>query len=410
MEGRFISKGLSLKQTRILNISTVLSTIRVHGPVSRAEIGRITNLSPTTCTATTKLLLETGIISEVGEGDSSGGRRPIMLQINKEYGYVIGVARYATQIRCSIYNMELELVFSMRKKCDETLQQSFKAALELVQSSIEKSGIKNVLGLTISTEGIIDTSNKRIIGSPLLGVENILNLEGFFKHITDFPVYIENDSNILAFAEKKLYYPERSSLVYIVVGSGIGAGIIIDDKMVRGKYGYVGEIGHITIDRNGPLCYCGNKGCLETLASKTALNNKIKFGIEFGNQTVLQDWFKSKKQDMNTALLIKAAQMGDAFAKTIIREEADLLYMAVLNVINLYDPEVIVIGGFDEAFTNYIIKHIVNKIKSTIFKYQLKSRIIVKSSNKEDLAEIGAALNSLNMFFEQKLITNKIVS
>lgn len=304
--------------------------------------------------------------------------------------------------------MELELVCSAYKDCNGTLEQSFKAALALVRNTIKKSRITNVLGITISTEGIIDTGNKRIIGSPLLGGENILNLEGLLQEMNDFPVYIENDSNILAYAEKKMNYPERSSLVYIVVGNGIGAGIIIDDKMVRGKYGYVGEIGHITIDRNGPLCYCGNKGCLETLASTTALNNKIKFGIEFGNQTILQDWLQDKHKDTNFSLLTKAAQMGDTFAKTIIKEEADLLYIAVLNVINLYDPEVIVIGGLDEVFTNYIIKHIIKRIQSTIFKYQLQTRIIEHSSNRDDLAEIGAGLNSLNMFFENKLITKKI--
>lgn len=374
-----MATGFSLKKTRQHNISTVLGLILNNGQMARAKISKISGLSPTTCTAATKTLLEHGVIEEVGEGLSNGGRKPILLRVKKDYGCIIGAQRTGESVQFGVFNMAMDLVYSKVVPIQPTLASAFSCIREHLLDVIEESGARHILGLTVSTDGVVDVISGQVIGTSSEGVQEIYELDGFLEGLAPFPVWIENDSNILAFAEKRLVYPDDHSLVHINVGNGIGAGVIIDDEIVRGRYGYMGEIGHISLDRNGPRCYCGNKGCLETMASLRVMNERLK---------------KAKSTKTGVASLIE--------------DEADMLMQGVINVINMYDPEIITLGGFTGEMTERIVERILEKLEKTIYGYELRNRLIRPAIVTENKVLIGAALNSLNRLIKEDIIAQDL--
>ena len=404
-----MTNGLSLRKTKIINLSTVIKAIYRQGPIDRASISRLTKLSPTTCTAITKTLIQHKVVEEVGEGASSGGRKPILLRVNKDYGHLIGVVRSEGSILVTLFNMGFEVLQEVAVEESGPLLESFNIIIEEVSKILDANDVNNILGMTISTHGVVDTVNQTIVGASSLKMEEKLSYRGLFEAAFDFPVFIENDSNIVAYGEKRLLYTNRDSLVHIGVGTGVGAGIVLGDRMIKGRYGYIGEIGHISMDRNGPHCYCGNKGCLETMASLTALYHKIDFGMEAGSAGDLDQWVRRRGKSYDLEGLLKAADAGNRFAIDLMMEEAELLYQAVICVVNLYDPEVITIGGFGIEFSTYLIETIKQKLENTIYKYQLENRTIVASKNDHKSHVVSSALYCLDQLLEENSFSQSLV-
>ncbi len=392
-----MAKGFNLHNIKDMNISTVLNSIKEHGSISRADLSRVTKLSPTTCTATTKFLITQNIIMEIGEGDSSGGRRPILLQLNPDYGCVFGVEVRLSTVRCSLYDMQLNLLYSTQASCSGLLQDYDNIIEGCANECIKHCCNRRVVGMMVGIPGIIDSDNN-IVASQFLHTKTI-NIHSALEEKFDFPVYFKNIVKIIAFAEKKLHYKKAHSLVYILIENGIGSGIVIGDEIVHGKFGFTGELGHIIADRNGSVCFCGNKGCLEMVASQKAMLNRIKFAVESGVDTVLKEW-SSNWEELDFELLLRAVQMGDRFSVDLMEDEVHYIYTAVINSINAYDPDVIIIETLNRQFTDYVIERLKKNISATIYKYKFKERILACNASHSNDVQLGAAMVALELFFE----------
>lgn len=316
-----------MKLMKKINRALIIQTLSQQGPLSRADLTKITDLSPTTISSITEELIQEGLIVEVGEGESKGGRRPILLDINPEDFYILSVNIAVDVMYVYLFNLKFQVINSVhdlnkKKPVSPNLDSQLK---ELVQKVVENSNIgkKNVVGMGIGATGIINKEKGLITYSASLGISDYPLLDKV-KREYDFPILLENDTNLAALGEKKFGCGRQlTNFFYIMIGSAIGGGIIIDNEIYRGKFGGAGEFGHITVEKDGPLCECGNQGCLNAvLTPYITVRSREEFRKSF--QEIIKD---------------------DNFDSCRYHEFCEYLAMAITNYTKLFDPEAIVLGG-----------------------------------------------------------------
>jgi len=204
----------------------------------------------------------------------------------------------------------------------------------------------NIAGIGVGAAGACDVESGVVTLSPNLPGWHNVRLRDIIQREFDVPVYLDNDANVAALGE---YYfggvTGVANLLYVCVGTGIGGGIIIDGQLYHGASGSAGEIGHMTIDINGTRCPCGNFGCWETLASGTALARDAVKQIKAGAQTSILDFADGKLDEVSANRVFLAAKDGDRLANEMISQTGYYLGIGLVNLINIFNPQLILIGG-----------------------------------------------------------------
>jgi predicted NBD/HSP70 family sugar kinase len=390
--------GVNLRKLRERNSLSILQTIRENGPVSRIHVGQILGLSNTTCMALTRELAAAGLIRKTGHGDSSGGRRPVLLEINREYGYALGMILSRDGILCGVYDLQLNRKKVVNHDIRLTGEDIISKIRQCANETIKKSGLtdKHIVGMTIGVGGIVDAEKANIIGSTHFQSREIIRIHEQLDSIFPFPLYLENYGNLMALAEKKMFYPRCESLVFIQVDAGIGGGIISNNRIIRGAGGYAGEIGHMSIESRGPLCFCGNRGCLEVMGSIPVLLRKASVELLKHKESLIRDYADSGR--ITIEAIAKAFHANDRLAKKLFEEEVNVLCHAVINIILTHDPEVIVLSGDIILFGQELIEAIKQKIDKTIFALNSQNRII-EFSKLTDPRICGAGMYAIESFF-----------
>jgi N-acetylglucosamine repressor len=319
---------------RSINRSIILNVIKKEGEISRAAIAHLTGLSPATLSGITSQLINEGLVFEKTTGESTGGRPPILLALNPRGGFVIGIKLMEGQAVGALTDLNaLVLAKSAINLKDKLLETSIESLVLLVNQLIQSSGIrkKQLLGVGIGLAGVVDFAKGIVRQNPFFGWENI-PLRDLLESRMRVPVYIDNDVNTLTLSEKWLdsTQPDQDFIV-ITIGRGIGMGIVINGQVYRGKSGGAGELGHIVVDPNGPLCDCGKHGCLESFISDKALLTEARQKLS-SDVTDLDD-------------LIQRATSGSQDAINILRHAGSLLGRQIANLVNLFDPKLIIISG-----------------------------------------------------------------
>jgi predicted NBD/HSP70 family sugar kinase len=399
-----IKPGVNLQKLKEQNSLSILHVIREYGPVSRRRVGQILGLSNTTCMELTRYLVAMGFIREKGQGDSSGGRKPILLEINWEYKFVLGMILSQEGVFCGVYDLHLNKKVFVSHNVKLAGREIVAHIEECAFEAIRKSNLteKKIAGMTIGVGGIVDGKKANIIGSTHFQSREIIHVHDKLDSIFPFPLYLENYGNLMALAEKKLYYPQCESLVFIQVDVGIGGGIICNNKIIRGANGYAGEIGHMTIERNGPLCFCGNKGCLEVMGSIPVLVQKASFGLLTQRDSLIREFMDSDQ--VTVEAIARAFHAHDRLAEQLFEEEAAILYHAALNIILTYDPEVIVLGGDITLFGEALLDKIQQSVRKTIFDVNSENRVIAFSQLTDQPRVCGAGMYAVESFFSDPAI------
>jgi glucokinase-like ROK family protein len=319
---------------RSINRSILLNAIKTQGLVSRAALVHITGLSPATVTAITGRLIEEGLVFEKATGDSTGGRPPIMLALNPRGGFVIGIKLMEGHAVGALTDLNATILAKDSiELADKQYETSVETLIALVNRLIHSSGIptKQLMGLGIGLAGVVDFAHGIVKQNPFFGWRNTL-LRDVLETRMHVPVYIDNDVNTLTLSEKWLNrgQPEDNFIV-ITIGRGIGMGIVINGEVYRGKGGGAGELGHVMVDPNGPLCDCGKRGCLESLVSDRALVAEARRNVS-PDIADLDD-------------LIQLASEGDAGAAQVLAHAGTLLGRQIANIVNVLDPKLIIISG-----------------------------------------------------------------
>jgi predicted NBD/HSP70 family sugar kinase len=398
-DGKNMKKiGVNLQKLKERNSLSILQTIRENGSISRIQVGKILGLSNTTCMALTKELIAMDLIRQKGHGNSSGGRKPVLLEINWEYGYVLGMILSREGVFCGVYDLQLNKKDVFKYDVNLSGENIILNIQQCANESIKKSGLtdKNIVGMTIGVGGIVDAEKANIIGSAQFQSREIIHIHEQLDSVFPFPLYLENYGNLMALAEKKMFYPQCESLVFIIVDAGIGGGVISNNRIVRGAGGYAGEIGHMSIERNGPLCFCGNRGCLEVMGSIPVLLQKASFGLLLQKDSLIKEYMDSG--EITIEVIAKAFKSNDRLARQLFEDEVNILFQAVINIILTHDPEVIVLSGDIILFGQELIDAIKRRIQKTIFASNSQNRVI-NFSKLTDPRICGAGMYTIESFF-----------
>ncbi len=263
--------------------------------------------------------------------------------------HFVGVDLGGTKILAGVFSAQLEPVgkVKMSTKPERGPDGVIDRVARCVREAVDECDLRLdcVKAMGVGAPGAVDPESGRMIFAPNLKWEDVPLKKELEKRL-DLPVFIENDCNACALGvfETELDRKPRS-MVGIFLGTGIGGGLILDGKPFAGFNLTAGEVGHMVLDINGPKCGCGNKGCFEALASRTALFRRIRDAVKDGQKTVLTEMLGPDLADLRSGDLRKAIRRGDKFVEKVVEEAAEYTGIAVANIINLINPEVIVLGG-----------------------------------------------------------------
>lgn len=324
---------------RAINRSTILNTIKSHGAIPRAEIARLTGLSPATVSGIAAELIQENLVFEKETGDSSGGRRPIMLAINPHGGCVVGIKVMEDHAIGALTDLEATPLGKLSYPFSDISPEGVAQALsELVAELLHatESPAPNLMGIGVGLAGIVDSGQGLVRQSPFFGWNDV-PLRELIQSKVNVPVYVDNDVNTLAFAERWFGAGRGiNDFLVVTIGRGIGLGIVVNGQFHHGTRGSAGEIGHTVVHPGGELCACGKRGCLEMYASEPAMLRQATESYRQGKLSVLP---KTPEE------MIALANQGETIIQEIFAQSGHLLGQSIANLINIFNPERILING-----------------------------------------------------------------
>jgi predicted NBD/HSP70 family sugar kinase len=330
------------QETKQHNRDLVLKTIFEADTVSRAEIARITRLTRTTVSDVVAGLLTEGLVGEVGIGSSIGGKSPILLSLVKDSRYMISLNLAHDQFCGAVVNLRGDI------KDMESIpvsgrdgEQALALVYEILDRLVEKQWMP-VVGIGVGTPGLVNTREGLVVNAVNLDWQN-LPLAQLLQERYQLPVHIMNDSQAAAIGEY-VYgggYRADENLVVINIRQGIGAGILINGRLFQGDGGGAGEIGHMVVQENGLLCRCGNRGCLETLASARAVVQRAQTLISENPSSMLAD----DPENITLASLERAFASGDPLAKKVVLDAGHYLGLSIASLISMLNMQRFVLIG-----------------------------------------------------------------
>jgi glucokinase-like ROK family protein len=339
----------------------IMRALRRQGRISRSEISNITGWSKAKASQEIRDLMEKGYLVEAGEGVSQGGRKPRLLRFNNQLGYIAGIDIGATSMDVALADVTGLIVQQRSEPTDVHLRPEsvLGRCSELIIEMANAQGcvLDQILGIGVGVPGPVDFSRGVLVAPPLMPEwENFL-IRDFFKET--FPsayVIVDNDVNIMALGEQRAGDGAGiDHFIFVKIGTGIGAGIVSNGKMHRGSDGCAGDIGHICVDKKGPLCSCGNIGCLEAMAAGPAIVSKAMESSRNGSSPTLSLMRESNGGILRPEDVNAACREGDQAALDIIRASGQMVGDVLAGLVNFFNPSHIFIGGGIANFGNHLL-------------------------------------------------------
>jgi predicted NBD/HSP70 family sugar kinase len=330
----------TLAWLRERNRERVIGALREQGRTSQADIARVTGLSRTTVSKLVAELKGSGLVGEVEVGDADprgvhGGRPAVQLTLRDTSKAVVGIDFGHSHVQVAVANLAHKVLAERIRYLDVNHQatEAFDASVAMVDEVLEEVGYRRacIIGAGIGIPGPVDRVSGTAGSASILPGWVGLRIADEIERRLGLPVEIENDANLGALAELTWGAGrDCSTFAYIKAATGIGAGIVIDGKLLRGASGTAGEIGHTTLDEGGALCYCGNRGCLETVASGPAIVGLVG---------------SSSAETLTLTNVIDRAASGDVRCRRALSDAGREIGVAVAGLCNLINPERVVVGG-----------------------------------------------------------------
>lgn len=329
---------------RAINLSKILETIRTIGMISRRDIARITGLSKALVTGLTSDLIKEGLIIEKQSGEYKGGRRPMLLALNPEGAFVVGVNLSITEISVVIVNFEGSVVAFYTKPLApiyHSVSDIAASVVGAVQSCMWDASFakEQISGVGIGIPGLVNPDSGQIRFLPNYGWENV-NLKQIVQGQLNHPCYVDNSTNTLALAEQ--WFGEGKGIdnfLVVTIETGVGLGAVINGRIYRGGEGIAGEFGHITVNPDGPDCRCGKKGCVEAYAGNIAIMRDARQAALDGQ------WDCKDTENFTYEDVVNAAQNGADILQNLFDRAGSMLGVGISHLITLFNPTKIVITG-----------------------------------------------------------------
>jgi len=291
---------------------------------------------------------------------------------HREQKLILGVDLGGTKIAAALATAEGEIL--TRGYCPTPGEAESQAIMSSILRTIEetvssgKVRLSQLLGIGVAAAGIIDSDKGMIITSPNIPDLREVPLKHAVEQRFGIPTYVGNDATLAALGE--WYFGLKKSvanLIYITVSTGIGGGIIANGRLYTGAHGFAGEVGHMTVDVNGPKCNCGNVGCWEALASGTALAREAIRQIREGANTSIAELVGGDLSGIDAKVVFQAAEGGDELANKLISRLAYYFGIGLVNLVNIFNPELILIGGGVAKMGDLLLQPAINLVKQRAY-------------------------------------------
>ncbi len=386
---------------KLKNQLAILRSIREDGPISRVDIKERTHLSWGTVTTSTKELLDRGIITETGPVATGVGRRPVELDLNRGNNFVLGLQLGSRLVRAILMDVkgtvvdEQEVPVDARGTSDEILSSLRETGRRLLQ----KHAISRTLlaGVGIAAPGAVDFSTGVCLYAPHHPHLKDVPLKKKFEQAFGVPCFVDHDFNCFVLSEQLFGYGKGlDSFICVLVGNGLAAGIVLHGEVYRGADSFAGEFGHTCIDPDGPLCACGNHGCLETLASGSAIAAAALRELALNSGSAILTAARGDHSRITAETVAIAARQGDRLAREVYTRMGAVLGVGISNLINTFNPRCIILGGRVSKASELFLPACMETVRKRAWYASTKD---VKVSHLERGEVMGAAALVLQQLF-----------
>lgn len=430
-----------------INMTLVLQMVRELGPISRADISKRTGLNPATVSSHLQLLLEHGVVRETGSGESSGGRKPTLLALVPDAYYAVAVDMGTTKVQAALVNLaghvkrKLEIPFGESRTPQTVLAVMEDAVRQLLNGQSNKSDEEEgqeqndenlsddngecndephdkgmdtdqhdntnekerILGIGIGFHGLVDPERGVSLFAPAFQWTDVAVAERFEQSFS-LPVIVDKDARAMAFAEKWFgAAKEIDDFIFLNIGTGVGSGIYAHGRLITGSGFGAGEIGHIPLVNNGIRCYCGQIGCLHTVATGPAIERRARAHMDHQEASMMRKLADGDPYQVDGALVSHAARAGDQIARQILREAGMYIGRALAMAVNLLNPSCIFIGGGVSRARELILDSIVQEIKKRSMRQHVENIRVELATFGDHAGVVGAATLVLADFFQNPL-------
>lgn len=395
------SRLLSLLKQR--NVAAVLRAMYFGQIDSRARMVSATGIAPSTVSSIIAQLVKEGLVEFIEGGGAmfSVGRPPILIRLNPLAFHLIGIEINLFQSRVMLVGIDgtvhakEEIDFNARANPYQALS----TFLEATNQVVAKVGMEPeaIIGIGVSFRGLMDPEKGKVNRTTSLPEWNQVNIVDGFRERFACPVFAENNANAMVLGETRFGIGRgKKNVLGLIVEEGIGSGIVINGQLYSGHHSAAGELGHMIIIPSGPMCHCGNQGCLRTLASESAIEaNAIRI-MKTGVTTLLDQQLDGNDLRISTRDVVEAAARGDMVCSRLILEAARYLGISLINLVNILSPAMIIFNESPLTLYKPFLDEIERTIREGAYSRVLGIPEVVISSLRENAVCIGAASSALD--------------
>lgn len=395
------NSGANSQDVKFSNRYLVLKHIATQGGVSRVDLARLTGLSKMTAGKIVSELMQAGLVTETESVQAAAfGRRPIMLALSPHSPCICGIL--IKRELCQIILSDLGGHVIYQETYPYHTLSSSRHLLDILKELLEKcfaSIQRRILAIGIACVGPLDSSRGVILKPPFFyGIEN-LPLADIVRERTGLPVFLVNDATAGAFSEKLFGLGvDLSNFAYLHIMNGIGAGFILKDTLYDGDSGQSGEIGHTSINFNGPICTCGNRGCLDLYANLENMRARIRELADFYPQSPL-----SVANDPEWNEILSAGVQHDPLAISVLEQFCSYIAYSLTNALNLLNISTVIVGYSSNNDGQIIEKLLSHQLNAMVMSSKYQAISVVHSSFNGDAPLIGSVALIVDKIFSGEL-------
>ena len=386
-------------ETRIQ--ARLLAILRDDGPMSRVQLADRLSVSRTTIAAEVSRLVELELVAEVGPAASRGGRRSTVVDLADSIRFV-GISIGATSVSVGVTDGRLGVLTMETEPCDVRSgpEQVLAAALGLARKALSEQGVQRAAGVGVGVPGPVDFHRGLSVSPPIMPGWDGYPVRDVVSQELGCPGLLDNDVNVMALGEQHSGVARSvDDFLFVKVGTGIGCGIVVDGELYRGVDGCAGDIGHIRVEEFGPLCACGNTGCLESFFGGAALARDATAAARSGRSETLAAML-AEKETLTAEDVSLAIAQGDAVAVQLVRDGGQRLGYVLASLVSFFNPGLIVIGGGVTALGHALLAEIRGVIYRRSLPLATGNLPIVLSELGEEAGVVGAAKMISDAVFE----------
>ncbi len=382
---------------REINLSLIMNHLLGNSSLSRASLAEVTGLNKSTVSSLVQELIDMQFVREVGLSSSGVGRPSMLLEINPQAGYIVSCELGVDFLSVICADFGADVVWRHHEDTRDRMSQHaiIERMLALLIQAVEAGerlcvNCERLLGLAVGAPGLADRTTGTLLFAPNLGWENVALRDILRDTFPDVPVFVENEANMAALGEyffgaAKGY---REAL-FVSAGVGLGGAVVLDGALFKGTTGFASEFGHMTMDPDGELCNCGNRGCWETQVSQSALFRLIRKAIERGQPSLLTETTGGNLNRLTVPLVVDAARRRDRVARDALNQVGHHLGVGVASLVNAFNPDLVVFGGIMSLAGEFLLPIIQRELATRALRWNLGATEVVLAQHGSNACVMG---------------------